>query len=240
MARKFMREKRVVLSILTVAIITSQLAGCAIISQKNLVDMANESPTVEIEIAEPVPDDETIKEMQKYMDNYTEDDIKDIAKHKISEEQYIEDMRDLEESKSTEAAEILETNEEEGTVTFKTQDGDIGVVEKPDVEADTRTDEEFLEDLMKIIDSAPESQKEDTKPSTPSTETPKTETPSTPSNNSQPQNKPITDNNQTAPIDPEIQKILDSMGATSEDGNVLEGEGSVGNTDWDGVSFGSN
>ena len=83
MARKFMREKRVVLSILTVAIIASQLAGCAIISQKNLVDMANESPTVEIEIAEPVPDDETIKEMQKYMDNYTEDDIKEIAKHRF-------------------------------------------------------------------------------------------------------------------------------------------------------------
>lgn len=57
MSRKFMKIKKVTLSILTVAIIASQLAGCAVMSESNLMAEANDSPTMEIEIA--MPDEET-------------------------------------------------------------------------------------------------------------------------------------------------------------------------------------
>ena len=53
MAIKFMRVKRMVLSVLTVALIASQLAGCAVLQKNELLDMISQGDTVTIEMTVP-------------------------------------------------------------------------------------------------------------------------------------------------------------------------------------------
>lgn len=54
MAIKFMRVKRIVLSILTVAILASQLGGCAAVQKNELLEMLEQGETITIEL--PVTD----------------------------------------------------------------------------------------------------------------------------------------------------------------------------------------
>jgi len=53
MAAKFMVVKKIVLSVLTVALITSQLAGCAMLQKDELLDMISNGDTITIEMTVP-------------------------------------------------------------------------------------------------------------------------------------------------------------------------------------------
>lgn len=61
MAAKHMKIKKIVLSIIAIAILTSQLAGCATISSSELVDLINEGETIVLEIS--VPEGEALDTM---------------------------------------------------------------------------------------------------------------------------------------------------------------------------------
>ena len=62
MAAKHMKIQRIVLPFLTVAILASQLAGCAMLSKEDLLDNLNEGSDVVIEYAEPDRDKAGIEE----------------------------------------------------------------------------------------------------------------------------------------------------------------------------------
>ena len=53
MAAKYMKVKRVVLSIVTVAILLSQLSGCSVTSADELADMIADGESITIEVTLP-------------------------------------------------------------------------------------------------------------------------------------------------------------------------------------------
>lgn len=53
MAGKFMNLKKLIIPTMTLILMTSQLAGCALVTSREMVDMINQSETIEIELAKP-------------------------------------------------------------------------------------------------------------------------------------------------------------------------------------------
>ena len=67
MSGKFIKTRKIVLSMLTVIILVSQLMGCQALSKKELEDVVNNNEQVELEVSEPITttDVETKTETEK-------------------------------------------------------------------------------------------------------------------------------------------------------------------------------
>lgn len=98
-----------------------------------------------------------ISEIQKYMPNYTEEQIEEIMNHKVSEEDAIILDAILDSVSTPNVAEVLEEDLESGVITYKDADGNIQE-HYIDTDKINRSTEEVEASIASMLDNVNNSQ----------------------------------------------------------------------------------